>query len=267
MLGHDVMAIRHQELQQEALPGRLEGCGAVIHLAWAGISDHRWTASYKKKILESRVQGTRSLSQSLAAMKQKPQVLISASAIGIYGPRGDEALDENAPLGNDFLAEVCKAWEKSADPAREAGIRVVHPRFGLVLGKDGGALKKMLLPFKLGLGGVIGSGRQYYSWITLEDLIEALIWLLNSPSAEGAYNLTAPGACSNLEYTRALGSALHRPVIFPMPAFAARLAFGEMADALLLSGQNVRPARLLAENFKFKFQTIAEAFKGIFSPS
>lgn len=242
------------------LGAKLEGCDAVVHLAGAGISDHRWTAAYKQSILNSRVEGTRSLTQALAGMRQKPRVLVSASAIGIYGPRGAETIDEKAHPGDDFLAKVCLNWENAAEAARKAGIRVVHPRFGLVLGKEGGALKKMLLPFQLGLGGVIGSGDQFYSWITLHDLVESLLFLLKSADAEGAYNVTAPGACSNRAYTQALAKALHRPAIFPMPAFAARLAFGEMADALLLSGQNVWPGRLLEAKFKFKAVAIAEAF-------
>jgi uncharacterized protein (TIGR01777 family) len=246
------------------LAAGLEGVDAVIHLAGAGISDHRWTAAYKQEILESRVQGTRGLSEALGMMKKKPQVLISASAVGIYGPRGTERINESAVSGSDFLAKVCRNWEELAEPARKAGIRVVHPRISLVLGTQGGALKKMLLPFKLGLGGVIGTGKQIYSWITLQDLCEAFAFLVASPTAQGPYNLAAPGACSNLEYTKALGRALKRPTLFPMPAFAARLAFGEMADALLLSGQNTWPGRLLGEGFKFKSESIDKAFEQVF---
>jgi uncharacterized protein (TIGR01777 family) len=246
-----------------ALGGKLEGCDAVIHLAGAGISDHRWTKAYKQQILNSRVEGTRSLAEALAGMARKPKIFISASAIGIYGPRGAEQIDEQAGPGGDFLAKVCLNWEKAADPARKAGIRVVHPRFGLVLGKSGGALKKMLLPFQLGLGGVMGNGSQIYSWITLDDLTRALLFLLGSPDAEGSYNFTAPGACSNRDYTKALGSALKRPTIFPMPAFMARLAFGEMADALLNSGQNVHPSCLLKAKFEFKATAIEQAFQQV----
>jgi len=246
-----------------ALGSKLEGCDVVIHLAGAGISDHRWTKAYKQQILSSRVEGTRSLAEALASMKRKPKIFISASAIGIYGPRGAERIDEKMETGDDFLSKVCLNWESAAEAARRAEIRVIHPRFGLVLGKDGGALKKMLLPFQLGLGGVIGSGTQTYSWITLDDLCSALLFLLNLENAKGVYNLTSPGACSNRDYTKALGIALKRPTIFPMPAFAARLVFGEMADALLNSGQNVWPSRLLESKFQFKAATIGQAFQQV----
>jgi len=248
----------------EELGRQLEGADAVVHLAGAGISEHRWTAAYKREILESRVQGTRSVALALAGMKKKPKVLLSASAVGYYGPRGSEDIDESSGPGDDYLAKVCRNWEESAEPARKAGIRVVHTRTGLVLGRDGGALKKMLLPFQLGLGGIIGSGEQIYAWITIFDWIQAAAHLMQSPSAQGAYNLAAPGACSNRDYTKALGKALKRPTFLPMPAFAARLAFGEMADALLLSGQNVKPARLLKEGFRFRAETIDDAFKQVF---
>jgi uncharacterized protein (TIGR01777 family) len=277
--GHRIRRVLRAGSSQAALPGALVwdpndpqalgrgllGCDAVIHLAGAGISDHRWTASYKRQILSSRVEGTQSICQALAGMGRKPRILVSASAIGIYGPRGGEPLDEGAGPGGDFLAKVCLNWEQSAEAARRAGIRVVHPRFGLVLGREGGALKKMLLPFQLGLGGVMGNGAQVYSWITLQDLCHAILFLLESQDAEGAFNLTAPGACSNREYTVALGKALKRPTRLPMPAFAARLAFGEMAEALLLSGQNAKPARLLQLNFRFSAATIDEAFQQIFN--
>jgi len=249
----------------DELGRRLEGVDAVIHLAGAGISDHRWSASYKREILESRVLGTQCLAKALAGMNQKPGLLISASAIGIYGPRGTEAVDELTGAGDDFLAKVCRNWEESALEAKKAGIRVAYLRTGLVLGKSGGALKKMLLPFQLGLGGIIGSGDQFYSWITLNDWLRAVTHLLENSASQGAYNLAAPGACSNRSYTKALGRALKRPTLFPMPAFAARLAFGEMADALLLSGQNVKPTRLLEERFRFEATSIDDAFKQVFS--
>jgi uncharacterized protein (TIGR01777 family) len=248
----------------EELARRLEGVDGVVHLAGAGISDHRWTAAFKQEILDSRVDGTASLSKALSAMKTKPRVLVSGSAIGIYGPRGDEPVDESSELGGDFLATVCRKWEEAAEPARKAGIRVVNIRTGLVLDASGGALTKMLMPFRLGLGGIMGSGKQFYSWITLEDHLSAILHLMDLPEASGPYDLTAPGACTNLEFTKALGKALHRPTVFPMPAFAARLAFGEMADALLLSGQNVKPSRLLKLGFRFRAETMTEAFHHIF---
>jgi uncharacterized protein (TIGR01777 family) len=215
--------------------------------------------------LESRVKGTQSLASALAGMKKKPSVLLSASAVGYYGPRGAEPIDEGASPGDDFLAKVCRNWEESTETARKAGIRVVHARTGLVLGRAGGALKKMLLPFQLGLGGIIGSGEQIYSWITIFDWVRAAAFLLEDPAASGAFNLTAPGACSNREYTKALGRALKRPTLCPMPAFAARLAFGEMADALLLSGQNVKPVKLSKAGFKFGAESIDQGFKEVFS--
>lgn len=253
--GHSVIRIRRQGLRfgsQAELQKQMQGADAVIHLAGAGISDRRWTAAYKLEILESRVEGTRALAEAAAALNPKPAVFISASAVGYYGPRGPETADESSPSGSDYLAGVCVNWEASAEAARKAGIRALQLRTGLVLGINGGALKKMLLPFQLGLGGVIGDGKQFYSWITIHDWVGAVLHILKRTDASGAYNLCSPGACSNRDYTLALGRSLKRPTVFPMPAFAARLAFGEMADALLLSGQNVKPARLLEEGFQFQ---------------
>lgn len=266
--GYQVIRVKRQGPRFGALDelaAQLQGAEAVVHLAGAGISDRRWSAAYKREILESRVEGTRALAEAAAKLDPKPGVFISGSAVGYYGPRGTEALDEKAAPGTDFLAKVCHNWEEAAEPARKAGIRCAVLRTGLVLGRQGGALKKMLLPFQLGLGGIIGDGKQVYSWITLEDWIGALIHILESKNASGPYNLSAPGACSNLEFTKALGKALRRPTLFPMPGFAAKLAFGEMAQALLLSGQNVKPAKLLAEGYRFKAEKIEEAFKQVFA--
>lgn len=242
---------------------RLEGVGAVVHLAGENIASGRWNAAQKRRILDSRVQGTGLLARTLARLSSPPAVLVSASAIGIYGDRGDEVLDESSAPGNDFLADVCAQWEAAAEPAREAGIRVVHPRFGVVLSPKGGALRKMLTPFRLGLGGVIGSGRQWMSWIALEDAVAAIEHCIASENLDGPVNVVAPGAVTNRDFTKALGQALRRPTIFPMPAFAARLAFGEMADALLLASTRVRSAKLEQSEFAFRHPEIAAALSSL----
>lgn len=235
---------------------RLKGVGAVVHLAGENIASGRWNAAQKQRILDSRVQGTGLLARTLARLASPPAVLVSASAIGIYGDRGDEIVDEGSEPGDDFLADVCAQWEAAADPARQAGIRVVHPRFGVVLSPEGGALSKMLTPFRLGLGGVIGSGRQWMSWIALEDAVAAIEHVIENESLDGPVNVVAPGVVTNRDFTKALGRALRRPTIFPMPAFAARLAFGEMADALLLASTRVRSAKLEQSGYQFRHPEI-----------
>ncbi len=224
---------------------------AVVHLAGANIAGHRWTKSYKQQLLDSRIQGTRLLSETLASLDHKPRVLVCASAIGFYGATGDTELDETAPCGNGFLPELCMQWERACQPARDAGIRVVNMRIGVVLSPDGGALKKMLPPFKLGAGGILGSGRQYFSWIALDDVIQATKFLLQNDALSGPVNLVSPHPVTNREFTKTLGQVLSRPTLFPMPAFAARLAFGEMADALLLTGARVLPAALSKNGYDF----------------
>ena len=229
----------------------LEGFDAVVHLAGENLATGRWTAAKRERIRSSRVQGTQLLAQALARLSRPPEVLVSASAVGYYGNRGDESLDEQSPPGSGFLAEVCRQWEAAADPAREAGIRVVHPRIGLVLSASGGALAKMLPMFRLGLGGALGSGRQYVSWITLDDLVAVICHLIATDSLSGPVNAVAPAAATNRQLTRALGRALRRPARLPAPAFALRAMLGPMADELLLASTRVIPRRLIDSGFAF----------------
>lgn len=248
-----------QQIDQAALAN----CDAVVHLAGDNIADGRWTKAKKERILESRVQGTRLLAESLAKLATPPRVLVCASAIGYYGSRGDEWLDETSTSGAGFLAEVCRQWEAATAPARQAGIRVVHVRFGVILSPKGGALAKMLLPFKLGAGGVIGSGEQYWSWITLDDVIGAIHHAVLTESLHGPVNVVAPQPVTNREFTKTLGRVLNRPTIFPMPAFAARLALGEMADELLLASQRVRPTQLEQSAYVFRHPQLEPALRAL----
>ncbi len=238
---------------------QLEGFDAVVHLAGANVADRRWTPAYKKTILDSRTLPTGALALSLARLQQPPRVLLSASAIGYYGSRGDEVITEASGHGAGFLAEVCEAWEGATAPATAAGIRVAHLRFGVVLTPYGGALKKMLPLFRAGLGGRLGGGRQWMSWITLGDLLAAVFHLLDHPELTGAVNVVAPEPVRNAELTRALGAALRRPAFLPAPAFALRQAFGQMAEESLLSSCRVTPARLCASGFQFGDATIGGA--------
>jgi uncharacterized protein len=227
----------------------LEGLDALVHLAGDGIADGRWTPEKKARIRDSRVRGTRLLASAIAQLQHKPKVWVSGSAIGYYGDRGADEVDESAPPGNDFLAEVAVAWEAAAQPAAALGVRVVHPRIGVVLAPHGGALAKMLLPFKLGVGGKFGAGTQGMSWISLEDTVRALVHMVDSSQLVGPVNVTAPRPVSNAVFTKTLGAALHRPTIFPVPGPLARLALGEMADGALLSGVCALPVRLRETGF------------------
>ncbi len=238
---------------------QLEGVDAVVHLAGENLAQ-RWTDEAKRAILESRVKGTSLLARTIAGLARKPSVLVSMSAIGIYGDRGDDALDESAAPGSGFLADVAKAWEASAEPAREAGVRVVHPRLGIVLHPDGGALGKMLPIFSLGIGGTIASGRQWMSWIARSDVLRALEFLLTG-SLEGAVNLTAPSPVTNAQFTDVLGKVLHRPTIAPVPAFAIKLLYGEMGEATVLEGQKVLPAKLERAGFTFSHPALEGALR------
>ena len=231
---------------------RMIGFDAVVHLAGENIAS-RWNSGVKRRIRDSRVNGTRLLAETLASLEVRPRVLVCASAIGLYGDRGDEILNEQSLPGESFLAGVCKEWEAAAEVADRAGIRVVHARFGIVLTPDGGALKSMLTPFKLCAGGIVGSGKQYWSWIAIDDAVNALIYCINNPSLRGPVNVVSPRPVTNYEFTKTLGRVLHRPTIFPMPAFAARTVLGEMADALLLSSARVIPERLEANGFAFRY--------------
>jgi uncharacterized protein len=243
-------------------PESISGFDAVIHLAGESIVG-RWTEAKKHRILESRVQGTRHLAEALAATPQRPQVLISASAIGYYGDRGEETLREDSTSGEGFLPEVCREWERAAEPAAGAGIRAVQMRFGLVLSASGGALQKMLLPFRMGVGGNMGNGRQWWSWVDIDDLVGAVQHVIDTEAVRGPVNMVAPSPVRNEEFTKTLASVLSRPAIFPMPAFAARLVFGQMGDELLLASQQVEPAKLLASGFIFQKPDLRKALEGI----
>jgi uncharacterized protein (TIGR01777 family) len=238
----------------------LRGVEAAVNLAGAGIGDRRWTESYKREIRESRVQGTRTLSAALAALEPAPSVLVSASAAGYYGDTGDREVDETAPPGSGFLAETCVLWEAAAEPARRAGIRVVHSRPHMVLSRHGGAVARMLPIFRLGLGGRLGSGRQYWSFVSLADLVRALRYALTADDLSGPVNVAAPEPVTNAEATRALAQALHRPAIFPVPGPALRAVLGEFA-ADVLEGVRLRPTALQRSGFTFAHPTIGEAMR------
>jgi uncharacterized protein (TIGR01777 family) len=234
----------------------------VIHLAGESIVG-RWTASKKARIRESRVTGTRNLAQALAMAKVKPQVFVCSSAIGYYGDRGAEVLSEQSAPGAGFLADVCREWEAAAQHAADAGVRTVQIRTGVVLSPSGGALGKMLTPFKLGVGGRIGDGRQWMSWIDVQDMIAAIHHILQTDSLHGPVNMVAPKPVTNAEFTRTLAGVLSRPAIFPMPAFAVKLAFGEMGETVLLGSQRVEPANLLASGYQFSFRDLRASLENV----
>jgi uncharacterized protein (TIGR01777 family) len=238
---------------------RLEGFDAVVHLAGESIAEGHWDKEKKQGIRDSRVKGTKLLSDALANLARPPQTLISASAIGYYGNRGDELLTEESAPGSDFLAGVCVEWEKATELVAEKGSRVVNTRFGIILSKDGGALAKMLTPFRLGIGGRVGSGKQWMSWIALDDVAGALEYAMSNESLRGPVNFVAPNPVRNTEFTKTLGRVLTRPTLFPIPEFGVRLAFGEMADALLLSSQRVEPRRLKEAGFQFRHTRLESA--------
>ena len=253
--------VRWNPLQGIEEPAKLEGVEAAIHLAGEPIAEGRWTDDKKRRIRESRIRGTSVLAEALTGLEQKPSVLLSASAIGYYGSRGKEILREESTAGNDFLAQVCREWEEAAEPAALSGIRVAQMRFGVILSAEGGALAKMLTPFKLGVGGRIGSGEQYMSWIALEDVVGSIEHLLETESVRGPVNTVAPNPVTNAEFTKTLGEVLSRPTLFPVPKFALRLAFGEMADAALLASQRVEPARLKESGYVFKYPDLRGALQ------
>jgi uncharacterized protein (TIGR01777 family) len=240
---------------------KLEGVDAVVHLAGDNVGSGRWSAAKKARIRDSRVVGTTLLCETLAQLQRPPSVLVCASAVGYYGNRGDELLDEKSSPANDFLGTVCQEWEACTTPARNKGIRVVNLRFGVVLSPRDGALAKMLFPFKMGGGGVLGPGTQYMPWIAIDDAIGAAAHALANSSLNGPVNAVAPNPVTNLEFTKTLGKVLSRPTILPMPAFAARLAFGEMADALLLASTRVSPQRLQETGYKFRFPELEPALR------
>ena len=258
-MGHSITRIFHNR----PLPD-LEGHDAVINFAGENIAG-RWNNDKKLRIRDSRVRNTRALCETLADLTMPPKVFISASATGYYGNRGSAVLRESAPPGVDFLAEVCRDWEAATDPAVGRGIRVVNLRFGVILTPEGGALPKMLTPFRLGIGGVIGDGRQYMSWITMDDVLGVITHALMTSELRGPVNAVTPHPVTNEEFTRTLGRVLRRPTMLPMPAFAARLAFGELADALLLASQRVEPTKLLASGYEFQFPKLEGALRHLLS--
>jgi len=241
--------------------GGLAGVTAAVHLAGESIAAGRWTEQVKHRIRESRTRGTRLLAESLARLTPRPSVLVSASAIGIYGDRGDEILTEESPLGHDFLAATGREWEAATAPAFDTGIRVVRLRFGIVLAREGGALPRMVRPFRFGVGGPIGSGRQWMSWVAIEDLVAVVLQALTDTRMDGPINVVAAEPVRNADFARALGRVLHRPALLPAPAFALRFLFGEMADTALLASQRVLPARLSALGFRHQFPTLAPALR------
>lgn len=270
--GHEVLRlVRHpvraaDEIHWDPATGQidaavLEGIDAVIHLAGVSIAGRRWTAARKEAIRESRVQGTRLLAETLAGLAKPPKVLVSASATGYYGDRGEAVLTESAERGSGYLADVCADWEDAATPAVEAGIRVVHPRFGIVLGGGGGMLAQLAPVFRLGLGTPLGSGQQWMSWIALDDLLGIVLHAVGDDQVAGPLNVVAPEAVTNAEFTETLAGVLNRPVLFRAPAAALRLVAGELADALLLASQRVRPAKLEEQGFRFEFPTLEEALR------
>jgi uncharacterized protein len=241
----------------------LEGIDAVVHLAGQGVANRRWSERVKQEIRDSRMRGTRVLCETLTSLTNKPEVLCCASGAGFYGNRGDELLDERSHPGTGFLAEVCQEWEAAAQPARNAGIRTVNLRLGIVLSERGGALKKMLLPFKLGVAGVIGSGRQYWPWITLADVVGVIRLALENNSIVGPVNAVAPDLVTNRGFTKTLGRVLRRPTMLPMPALAARLVLGEMADEMLLASARVEPRALTDAGFTFQHPQLESALQQI----
>lgn len=240
---------------------KLEGFDAIVNLAGDNIANGRWSAAKKGRIRNSRIKGTTLLCETLAQLQKPPATLISASAVGFYGNRGDEVLDESSSPASDFLADVCKQWESATAAATAKGIRVVNVRFGVVLSPKDGALAKMLFPFKMGAGGVLGSGKQYMPWIAIDDVAAAIAHCLITPSLTGPVNLVAPNPATNYEFTKTLGKVLSRPTIAPLPAFMARIVFGEMADALLLASTRVQPGKLTASGYQFRFPELEPALR------
>jgi uncharacterized protein len=243
------------------IEGDLAEFDAVVHLGGESIAEGRWTPEKQRRIMESRQNGTRLLAEKVAGLPEPPSVMVSASAIGYYGDRGNELLTEESEPGTMFLSEVCREWEAAAEPAREAGVRVVHPRFGIVLSTEGGALGTTLPIFKLGGGGKIGSGRQYWSWVSLGDVVGAVVHAINTDALSGPMNVAAPDPPTNAEYTKVLGQVLGRPTFFAVPAPAARVALGGMADNLLLASARVEPAKLQETGYVYRYPELEGALR------
>jgi len=271
--GHEVVPVTRGKASEGAITwnpskgeidaGAFEGIDAVVHLAGENIAEGRWNVAKKQRIRDSRVKGTTLLSQTLAGLEKKPAVFVSASAIGFYGDQRPEPVDEQAGVGEGFLADVCQAWEEASQPAKDAGIRTVNIRIGVVLSKDGGALEKMLFPFKMCAGGIVGSGKQVWSWISIDDLVGAIIHAIETESISGPMNATAPNASTNAEFTKSLAHVLGRPAIVPLPAFAAKIVLGEMAEALLLSSSRVLPQKLEETGYQFKHEHLEAALRAL----
>ncbi len=247
----------------ECDPALFEGFDGVINLAGENIAGGRWTKKRKQSIYDSRVKGTSALCRILKNLKDPPKVLVNASAIGFYGNTGKKEVDESDVAGNSFLSLVCRDWESATDPAAEKGIRVVNVRIGMVLSGSGGALQKMLVPFRLCLGGVIGSGKQYISWIALEDLVDIILFSVENSSLKGPVNAVSPHPMTNAEFTKTLAGVLHRPAVFPVPAFAVKILLGELGEELLLAGCRVKPGKLEAIGFPFAYPELQPALKKI----
>ena len=252
---------------RELPKSRLEGLDAVVHLAGENIAAKRWNTAVKERLRRSRIETTRFLCETLCQLQKPPKSFLCASAIGIYGDRGQEILTESAAVGTGFLADLARDWEAACEPARKQGMRVVNLRIGVVLSPDGGGLKAMLTPFRMGVGGVMGSGRQYWSWVALDDVVGIIQHCLENPKLTGPINVTSPSPVTNREFTKTLGSVLGRPTIFPMPAVAARLALGEMAKDLLLASARVMPYRLSESNYKFQYPSLEAALRHLLIPS
>lgn len=274
--GHEVyklsrsQAKKDDEIQWDSKEGfapseqaKLENFDAVFHLAGDNIADGNWTDEKKRKIRESRIDGTRTLVDAFKKCEHPPKIFIGAAAIGIYGDRGDENLTEESQIGKGFIPDLCRDWEAESEKAKDFGARVVMPRIGVVLAKDGGALSQMLTPFKFGVGGKIGSGEQYMSWIALDDLIRIFHFVLENENVNGAVNAVAPNPVKNAEFTNALGKALNRPTLIPVPAFGIKLLFGEMGETLLLEGAKVLPEKLENSGFEFKYPKLDDAFEHV----
>lgn len=270
--GHDVYRLTRSKADEaqdivwdptrgDIAKARLEGTDVVVHLAGEGIANKRWNNKVKDEIRRSRVEGTRLLCETLTQLEKVPKTLICASAIGFYGDRGSDLLNETSPAGTGFLAEVCQQWEAACEPARAKGIRVVNLRLGMILSTKGGGLAKMLTPFKMGVGGNVGSGNQYWSWIAIDDVVGTINHCITNDKMSGPVNTTAPCPLTNRDFTRTLGAVLLRPTLIPMPAIAARLALGEVADALLLSSARVMPNRLSESGYHFLYPTLEQALK------
>ncbi len=270
--GHEVRRlVRTQEVPADAIfwdpehgrldPREIDGFDAVVHLAGENVASGRWTENRKHKILASRVDGTALLTARLLENERRPTVFIAASAIGAYGNSGDQVVSEESDYGVGFLAEVCREWEAASRPLADAGVRLVHLRIGVVLSTDGGALSKMLTPFKLCLGGVLGTGEQYFSWLTIDELSSIIEFVIERGDVAGPVNAVAPNPVTNRELTTGLGKALGRPTVIPMPAFAVRAMFGEMGEELLLSSTRVRPAKLEAAGYRFLHPELTQALE------